>query len=53
MEKQEQLWKLCQKFIREQSIKNYADTMHDDVYVNAPEFIEAICEIVGYYKDVD
>jgi hypothetical protein len=50
----ENLWQHCQKFIKDQRI-SCAETVHqtDRVIVNAYEFIEGVCEIVGYEKDED
>ena len=43
------LWALCQKFIEDQSI-SCPETVYqmDHVIQNAYEFLEQICEIVGY-----
>lgn len=48
------LWNVCRKFIEEQEI-GCADTIHqcDWVIEHAYEFIEDVCEVVGYkpYED--
>ena len=48
------LWNVCVKFIEEQEI-GCADTIHqcDWVIEHAYEFIEDVCEVVGYkpYED--
>ena len=48
------LWKFCQAFIAEQEI-SCADAVSqcDRVIENAYEFIEGVCEIVGYHDDGD
>lgn len=52
--KREDLWLHCQKFIKEQKI-SCAETVYqtDRVIVNAYEFIEGICGIVGYVASED
>jgi hypothetical protein len=49
MTKEQQLFELCKKFIEDQSI-GCAETIYqtDWVIENAYEFIEDICDIVGY-----
>lgn len=49
MTKEQQLFELCKKFIEDQSI-SCAETIYqtDWVIENAYEFIEDICDIVGY-----
>lgn len=49
IEKHAKLWKLCERFIREQRI-SCAETIYqtDWVVVNSYELIEEICNIVGY-----
>ena len=51
MDKQEELFRLCQKFIEAQRI-HCPETVYqsDRVIENAYEFIEDICDIVGYKK---
>jgi hypothetical protein len=52
MSDRNQLWELCQKFIRDQRITcAEAVSQQDNVITNAYEFIEGICEIVGYHED--
>lgn len=48
------LWALCQKFVKDNSII-CPETIYqaDKVYENAPEFVEAICDLVGYHKTED
>lgn len=49
-----ELLKLCQNFIRDQRIACAEDVYQTDrVIENAYEFIEEICEIVGYVEDED
>jgi len=54
VDKKEQLWELCQNFIKQQQI-TCAETVgqSDHVIENAYGFIEDICDIVGYlpYED--
>ena len=47
-----QLWKICKRFIKEQQI-SCGETIwqSDRVSENSLEFIEEICEIVGYKED--
>lgn len=50
------LWNVCRKFIEEQEI-GAPETIHqcDWVIENAYEFIEDVCEVVGYkpYEDAE
>jgi len=48
----QQLFDLCAAFIREQRIR-CAETIYqtDRVIENAYEFIEKICDLVGYLED--
>ena len=50
----QQLHKVCEKFIEDQRI-HCAETVYqtDRVIENAYEFIEGVCDIVGYYDDPD
>lgn len=43
------LWKVCEKFISDQDI-GHAETIYqcDWVIENAYEFIEEVCDVVGY-----
>ena len=43
------LWKICEMFIKRQNI-TCAEAIYqsDNVVLNSYEFIESICEIVGY-----
>lgn len=52
--KEKELFKLCQKFIKEQGI-GCPETIYqtDWVIENAYTFIEDICNIVGYEEDED
>jgi len=54
MTKEQQLFELCKKFIEDQSI-GCAETIYqtDWVIENAYEFIEDICNIVGYVEEED
>lgn len=50
----ESLWSHCRKFIDDQEIRcAEAVSQEDRVITNAYEFIEIVCEIVGYYSDED
>ncbi|MBS4046544.1 MAG: hypothetical protein KG075_21910 [Alphaproteobacteria bacterium] len=52
MSDRNQLWELCQRFIREQRITcDEAVYQQDNVIANACEFIEGVCEIVGYHDE--
>jgi len=44
----------CEQFIQDQSI-SCAETVYqtDRVIENAYEFVEGVCDIVGYYEDPD
>jgi hypothetical protein len=48
------LWKVCKKFVEEQEI-GCADTIHqcDWVIEHAYEFIEDVCNVVGYVEYED
>lgn len=48
----EKLWEIADSFIREQNI-HCPETIHqcDRVILNACEFIEQVCEVVGYLGD--
>lgn len=49
-----ELLKLCQEFIEEQRIECAEDVYQSDCVIeNAYEFIEQICEIVGYAEPKD
>lgn len=52
--KEQELFELCKAFIEQQNI-HYAETIYqsDRIIENAYEFIEDICNIVGYVKDED
>lgn len=52
LHKQIMLWNICEQFIEKQRI-GCAETVYqsDRVIKNASEFIEEICETVGYYED--
>jgi CO dehydrogenase/acetyl-CoA synthase epsilon subunit len=54
MTKEQELFELCKKFIEEQNIF-CAETIYqsDRVIENAYEFIEDVCNIVGYVEDED
>lgn len=51
-DRSEKLLELCERFVRDQKIR-CEETIHqtDRVILNAPEFIEKVCEIVGYHND--
>lgn len=48
----EELWKLCEKFIKDQTIR-CPETIYQTDYVidHAYSFVEQICELVGYAKE--
>lgn len=50
----EALWEHCERFITDQKI-GCAESVYqtDRVITNAYEFIEGVCDIVGYYEDED
>ena len=52
IDKKEALWELCQKFIEDNGIY-CPETVYqtDHVIENAYEFIEDICNIVGYKEE--
>ncbi len=54
MSKEEELFAMCKKFIEDQHIW-CPETIYqsDRVIENAYEFIERVCNIVGYVKDED
>jgi len=47
------LWGLCEGFIQRQKIHCAEATGEDRVYENAPELVEQIAKIVGFYKYPD
>jgi hypothetical protein len=51
MKPKDKLWKLCEKFVKDNTI-SCPETIHqcDWVSENSPELVQAICEIVGYHK---
>lgn len=54
MNKQEELFKLCQKFIKDHNIScGECIYQQDQVIIDAYEFIGDICEIVGYVETED
>ena len=50
-DKKHKLWDLCKKFIEEHEI-GHPECIYqgDNVILNAQEFIEDICDIVGYHE---
>jgi hypothetical protein len=46
------LWKYCEQFIKKQNV-NCPEAVYqsDNVVLNSYEFIEGVCEIVGYYDE--
>lgn len=54
LKKAQALVKHCEQFIQDQEI-HCAETVYqmDHVIENAHEFIEGVCDIVGYYEDPD
>jgi hypothetical protein len=51
-EKLEKLWEVCRSFIEKQEI-NSSESIYqcDNVILNAHEFIESVCDVVGYCED--
>jgi hypothetical protein len=51
LDKLEKLWSVCEKFIKKHSI-NCAETIHqcDGPQIDATNFIEEVCDVVGYDK---
>ena len=48
----QELWDHCERFIKEQEIRCPESVYQQDhVIEKAYEFIEKVCEIVGYHKD--
>lgn len=54
MTKEQELFAMCQNFIKEQRI-SFPETIYqtDWVIENAYEFIERVCNIVGYLQEED
>jgi len=52
-EKKDKLWEVCQKFITTNRVSCPEATCEDRVYENAPNLVEDIAEIVGFYKYPD
>lgn len=51
--KKDKLWKLCKQFIEEHKISCGEATYEDRVYENAPDLVNSIGKIVGWYKYKD
>lgn len=46
------LWKTCERFIKHQNIScGEAVYQSDNVILNAYEFIDDVCNIVGFYDE--
>jgi hypothetical protein len=52
-EKPDPLYELCRAFIEKHRISCPEATAEDRVYINAPELVESIADIVGYYSYPD
>lgn len=50
-DKKDQLWDLCKKFIEDRGL-GHPECIYqsDEVILNAYEFIEDVCDIVGYFE---
>ncbi len=48
------LWALCQQFIEENEV-SCSETIYqsDHVISNAYDFIKNMCDVVGYYQEID
>jgi hypothetical protein len=44
------LWRVCQTFIQDQHVSCPEVCCEDRVYENAPDLVEDIANIVGYYE---
>lgn len=53
-DQERKLWQFCQDFVKYQRIR-CAETIHqtDRVIENAYDFIEGVCDIIGYHKEDD
>ena len=50
MDDKDRLWLICRKFIIEQTISCPESICQSDrVILNAYDFIEEICDLIGYY----
>ena len=45
------IYKICKKFIDDNKISCPEMTYDDKVYVNAPDLIEDLANIIGYYEN--
>lgn len=49
---QADLWILCKKFVEENQITCSDDVEKlDGVLDSVPEFLQAVCDLVGYYEE--
>lgn len=54
MTEEQKLWAACSEFVKDQTIFCVESVYQSDrVIENAYEFIEKVCNIVGYYKEED
>jgi hypothetical protein len=51
--KMDALWGVCEAFVQRNQIHCAEATVEDRVYENAPELVEQIANIVGFYKYPD
>jgi hypothetical protein len=52
MSKEQRLYDLCKRFIKDNRISCPETICQvDSVIVNASDFIEQVCDIVGYHED--
>ena len=45
-----QLWHICSEFIQDNHVSCPEATINDRVYENAPELVEKIGNLVGYFE---
>jgi hypothetical protein len=51
-EQKQALWDACEKFIQENQISCPESIyQRDSMWEKSPEFVESVCEIVGYSTD--
>lgn len=54
IEKRDKVWEICEKFMKDQEIRCVEDVHQTDrVIENAYEFIEEVCNIIGYPDEDD
>lgn len=50
-EQKQKLFLICKKFIQDNKVRCAESSIKDQVYENAPELVEAIGNVIGFYKE--